>query len=401
MTLTNTDKKQETAVLVAVATASQSHEKTQEYLAELAFLTETAGARAKKAFIQKLERPDSRTYVGKGKLEEVAAYVKANEIDMVIFDDDLSPSQVRNLEQELECKILDRSLLILSIFSLRAQTAQARTQVELAQYQYMLPRLTRMWSHLSKQKGGVGTRGGPGEKELETDRRIVRDRITLLRDKLDKIEKQSNTRRKSRENTVRVALVGYTNVGKSTLMRRMAKADVFAENKLFATVDSTVRKVVHDQIPFLLTDTVGFIRKLPTTLVECFKSTLDEIREADILLHVVDVSHPACEEQIEIVNRTLAEIGAADKPTVLVFNKIDLYHNEEATHEGEGEEEVLQSGLDRLKTTYWNQQNVPAVFVSAEQREHLDDLWRALMQEVSKVYYTIFPNYLPQPTYAG
>jgi GTP-binding protein HflX len=400
MTLTNTDKKQETAVLVAVATASQSYEKTQEYLTELAFLTETAGARAQKAFVQKLERPDSRTYVGKGKLEEVAAYVKVNQIDMVIFDDDLSPSQVRNLEQELECKILDRSLLILSIFSLRAQTAQARTQVELAQYQYMLPRLTRMWSHLSKQKGGIGTRGGPGEKELETDRRIVRDRITLLRDKLDKIEKQSNTRRKSRENTVRVALVGYTNVGKSTLMRRMAKADVFAENKLFATVDSTVRKVVHNQIPFLLTDTVGFIRKLPTTLVECFKSTLDEIREADILLHVVDVSHPACEEQIEIVNRTLAEIGAADKPTVLVFNKIDLYHNEEAIHEGEGEE-APQSGLDRLKTTYWNQQNVPAVFVSAEQREHLDDLWQALMREVSKVYYTIFPNYLPQPTYAG
>jgi GTP-binding protein HflX len=401
-TLNNTDKKQETAVLVAVATGSQSYEKTQEYLAELAFLTETAGARTKKAFIQKLDRPDSRTFVGKGKLEEVVAYVKANQIDMVIFDDDLSPSQVRNLEQELECKILDRSLLILSIFSLRAQTAQARTQVELAQYQYMLPRLTRMWSHLSKQKGGIGTRGGPGEKELETDRRIVRDRITLLRDKLDKIEKQSNTRRKSRENTVRVALVGYTNVGKSTLMRRMAKADVFAENKLFATVDSTVRKVVHDQIPFLLTDTVGFIRKLPTTLVECFKSTLDEIREADILLHVVDVSHPACEEQIEIVNRTLAEIGAADKPTVLVFNKIDLYHNEEATDEqaGEGEEATLH-GLERLKSTYWNQQNVPAVFVSAEQREHLDDLWRALMHEVSKVYYTIFPNYLPQTTYVG
>lgn len=400
--MTNTDKKQETAVLVAVATASQSYEKTQEYLTELAFLTETAGVRATKAFVQKLERPDSRTYVGKGKLEEVAAYVKANETDVVIFDDDLSPSQVRNLEQELQCKILDRSLLILSIFSIRAQTAQARTQVELAQYQYMLPRLTRMWSHLSKQKGGVGTRGGPGEKELETDRRIVRDRITLLREKLDKIEKQSNTRRKSRENTVRVALVGYTNVGKSTLMRRMAKADVFAENKLFATVDSTVRKVVHDQIPFLLTDTVGFIRKLPTTLVECFKSTLDEIREADILLHVVDVSHPACEEQIEIVNRTLAEIGAADKPTVLVFNKIDLYHNEEATvEENNGEETLVQTGLERLKATYWNQQNIPAVFVSAEQKEHLDELWQALMQEVSKVYYTIFPNYLPQPTHAG
>lgn len=383
-------------MLVALATASQSHEKTQEYLHELAFLTETAGVIAVKAFMQKLERPDTRTYVGKGKLEEIAAYVKEKEVDAVIFDDDLSPSQVRNLEQELQCKILDRSLLILSIFSIRAQTSQARTQVELAQYQYMLPRLTRMWSHLSKQKGGVGTRGGPGEKELETDRRIVRDRITLLRDKLDKIEKQSNTRRKSREGTVRVALVGYTNVGKSTLMRRMAKADVFAENKLFATVDSTVRKVVYDNIPFLLTDTVGFIRKLPTTLVECFKSTLDEIREADILLHVVDVSHPACEEQIEIVNRTLAEIGAADKPTILVFNKIDLYQNEELVENIDGEE-TLQTSLEQLKNTYWNQQNVPAVFISAEQREHLDDLWRALMHEVSKVYVTIFPNYLPQP----
>jgi GTP-binding protein HflX len=398
--LNNTDKKQETAVLVALATTSQSAEKTQEYLQELAFLTDTAGVQTLKTFIQKLEKPDTRTYVGKGKLEEIAAYVKEKEVDMVIFDDDLSPSQVRNLEQELQCKILDRSLLILSIFSIRAQTSQARTQVQLAQYQYMLPRLTRMWSHLSKQKGGVGTRGGPGEKELETDRRIVRDRITLLRDKLNKIEKQSNTQRKSREGTVRVALVGYTNVGKSTLMQRMAKAEVFAENKLFATVDSTVRKVVYDNIPFLLTDTVGFIRKLPTTLVECFKSTLDEIREADILLHVVDMSHPACEEQIEIVNRTLAEIGAADKPTILVFNKIDLYQNEESVETSDGEE-TLQTSLERLKNTYWNQQNVPAVFISAEQREHLDDLWRALMHEVSKVYYTIFPNYLPQPTLAS
>ncbi len=387
-------------MLVALATASQSAEKTQEYLQELAFLTDTAGVQTLKTFIQKLERPDTRTYVGKGKLEEIAAYVKEKEVDMVIFDDDLSPSQVRNLEQELQCKILDRSLLILSIFSIRAQTSQARTQVQLAQYQYMLPRLTRMWSHLSKQKGGVGTRGGPGEKELETDRRIVRDRITLLRDKLNKIEKQSNTQRKSREGTVRVALVGYTNVGKSTLMHRMAKAEVFAENKLFATVDSTVRKVVYDNIPFLLTDTVGFIRKLPTTLIECFKSTLDEIREADILLHVVDVSHPVCEEQIEIVNRTLAEIGAADKPTILVFNKIDLYQNEESVETSDGKE-TLQTSLERLKNTYWNQQNVPAVFISAEQREHLDDLWRALMHEVAKVYYTIFPNYLPQPTLAS
>ncbi len=393
--MTTTDKKQETAVLVAVATTGQSAEKTQEHLQELAFLTETAGVRASKAFMQKLKQPDARTYVGKGKLAEIAAYVKENGIDSVIFDDDLSPAQVRNLEQVLECKILDRSLLILSIFSQRAQTAQARTQVELAHYQYMLPRLTRMWSHLSRQNGGVGTRGGPGEKELETDRRIVRDRITLLRDKLKKIEKQSTTRRKGREQAVRVALVGYTNVGKSTLMRSMAKADVLAENKLFATLDATVRKVVHDQIPFLLTDTVGFIRKLPTTLVESFKSTLDEIREADILLHVVDVSHPGCEEQIEIVNRTLSEIGAADKPTILVFNKVDLYQPEQATGK-DGDEATFEDTLTRLKSTYWNRQDLAAVFVSAQQCQHLDELWQVVMQEVGKVYYTIFPNYLSQ-----
>jgi GTP-binding protein HflX len=392
--LTTTDKKQETAVLVAVTTTSQSHEKTQEYLEELAFLTQTAGIHARKSFFQKLAQPDARTYVGKGKLTEIAAYVKENQTDLVIFDDELSPAQVRNLEQVLECTILDRSLLILRIFSQRAQTAQARTQVELAQYQYMLPRLTRMWSHLSRQNGGVGTRGGPGEKELETDRRIVQDRISLLREKLTKIDKQSNTRRKGREQAVRVALVGYTNVGKSTLMRTIAKADVLAENKLFATLDATVRKVVHQHIPFLLTDTVGFIRKLPTTLVESFKSTLDEIREADILLHVVDVSHSACEEHIEIVNRTLAEIGAANKPTILVFNKVDLYQTEQSDEKIESET-AFESTLERLKTTYWNRQNLPTVFVSAQQGEQMDELWQALMQQVGKVYYTIFPNYLP------
>ncbi len=392
--MTTTDKKQETAVLVAVTTTSQSHEKTQEYLEELAFLTQTAGIHARKSFFQKLAQPDARTYVGKGKLTEIAAYVKENQTDLVIFDDELSPAQVRNLEQVLECTILDRSLLILRIFSQRAQTAQARTQVELAQYQYMLPRLTRMWSHLSRQNGGVGTRGGPGEKELETDRRIVQDRISLLREKLTKIDKQSNTRRKGREQAVRVALVGYTNVGKSTLMRTIAKADVLAENKLFATLDATVRKVVHQHIPFLLTDTVGFIRKLPTTLVESFKSTLDEIREADILLHVVDVSHSACEEHIEIVNRTLAEIGAANKPTILVFNKVDLYQTEQSDEKIESET-AFESTLERLKTTYWNRQNLPTVFVSAQQGEQMDELWQALMQQVGKVYYTIFPNYLP------
>ena len=323
--MNSTAKKQETAVLVAVTTQRQSPEQTQEYLEELAFLATTLGVQTVKTFTQKLEHPDNRTFVGKGRLEDIKIFVTDNPVDMIIFDDELIPSQVRNLEAEFkEIKVLDRSLLILDIFAMRAQTAQAKIQVELAQYQYMYPRLTRMWTHLSRQKGGVGMRG-PGEKELETDRRIVQDRIAFLKDKLAKIDKQSMTRRKERSRLVRVALVGYTNVGKSTLMRRLAKAEVFAENKLFATVDSTVRKMVLDNIPFLLTDTVGFIRKLPTTLIESFKSTLDEVREADILLHVVDISHSSFEEQIEIVNQTLAEIKAGDKPTILVFNKIDAY----------------------------------------------------------------------------
>ena len=288
----DTHKQPETAVLVALITQKHTADQTKEYLDELAFLAETSGVKTIRSFTQKLERPDTRTFVGKGKLEEIKTFILDNPVDSIIFDDDLTPAQVRNLEAEFEeIKVLDRSLLILNIFSLRAQTAQARVQVELAQYQYMYPRLTRMWSHLTSQKGGVGMRG-PGEKELETDRRIVKDRITFLKDKLAKIDKQSQTRRKERDRLVRVALVGYTNVGKSTLMRTMAKTDVFAENKLFATVDSTVRKVTLGNIPFLLTDTVGFIRKLPTMLIESFKSTLDEVREADILVHVVDVSHP-------------------------------------------------------------------------------------------------------------
>lgn len=333
----STADSQETAVLVAVADQHTSVAQLEEHLDELAFLVSTSGAKTVSTFTQNLPKPDIRTYVGKGKLGDISAYVKTKDVDLVVFDDDLSPSQVRNLEAELECKILDRSLLILNIFSIRAKTAQSRTQVELAQYEYLLPRLTRMWSHLSKQKGGIGMKG-PGETELETDRRIVRDKIALLKKKLVKIDKQSLTQRKNRDRMVRVALVGYTNVGKSTIMRLLSKSDVFAENKLFATVDSTVRKVVINQIPFLLTDTVGFIRKLPHDLIESFRSTLDEIREADVLLHIVDVSHPFFEDQYEIVNKTLGEIDSSEKPTIVVFNKIDKYTK---THQLSTEEAAL------------------------------------------------------------
>ena len=363
----STAKHQETAVLVGLITQKQNAERTYDYLNELDFLATTAGVITKKTFVQRLDRADQKTFVGKGKLEEIETWIIDNPVDTIIFDDDLTPAQVRNLEAAFkDIKILDRSLLILNIFSQRARTDQAKRQVELAQYQYLLPRLTRMWTHLSRQKGGIGMRG-PGEKELETDKRIVQDRIAFLKDKLDKIDKQSVTRRKERSRLVRVALVGYTNVGKSTLMRRLAKAEVFAENKLFATIDSTVRKVVLGNIPFLLTDTVGFIRKLPTTLIESFKSTLDEIREADVLIHVVDISHPAFEEQIEVVNSTLAEIGAAEKPTVLVFNKLDLFKPE--TEENLDEhletvtEEDLKRNLEKLKRSYLtkNTENVAKV----------------------------------------
>ena len=387
-----TAKKQETAVLVALINQKQPSEKANEYVDELAFLAETSGVKTLHRFLQRLDRPDTRTFVGKGKLEEIKAYVLDKDVDMVIFDDDLTPSQVRNLETELNVKILDRSLLILNIFSARAQSAQARTQVELAQYQYILPRLTRMWSHLTKQKGGVGMRG-PGEKELETDKRIVKDRIAFLRDKLDQIDKQSITRRKERERMVRVALVGYTNVGKSTLMRQLSKSEVFAENKLFATVDSTVRKVVLNSVPFLLTDTVGFIRKLPTKLIESFKSTLDEIREADILLHVVDLSHPSHDEQIEIVNATLAEIGAADKPTILVFNKIDLYKPEPEPEEAYDHPVVP---LVRPKSAHVGRNQERTVFISAEKKENLAQLREVLSESVTEKHFTIFPNWMPQ-----
>lgn len=350
---------------------------TQAYLDELAFLSETLGIKTVATFTQKLDSPDVKTFVRKGKLAEIQATVEAEKVDMVIFDDDLNPSQVRNLERDLQCKILDRSLLILDIFALRAKTVQSKTQVELAQYQYVLPRLTRMWTHLSKQKGGIGMRG-PGEKELETDRRIIKDKITLLRQKLAKIDQQSVTRRKTRGQQVRVALVGYTNVGKSTLMRLFSKSDVYAQNELFATVDSTVRKVVIQNIPFLMTDTVGFIRKLPTTLIESFKSTLDEVREADILIHVADVSTPFCEEQIQTVNKTLLEIGALDKPTVLVLNKIDLL-------------EEVPAWTSFIET---DSSNTEVVVVSAEKKEGLDILKDKIYKLVTEKFYKIFPNYV-------
>ncbi|MGF7215604.1 GTP-binding protein HflX [Spirosoma lacussanchae] len=411
-----TTKPAETAVLVALVTQKQTADQTKEYLDELAFLAETSGIITKKTFTQKLDRPDTRTFVGKGKLEEIQTYILDNPVDTIIFDDDLTPAQVRNLEgQFTDVKVLDRSLLILNIFSMRAQTAQARVQVELAQYQYLYPRLTRMWTHLSRQKGGAGMRG-PGEKELETDRRIVKDRIAFLKEKLAKIDKQSVTRRKERDRLVRVALVGYTNVGKSTLMRTMAKADVFAENKLFATVDSTVRKVTLGNIPFLLTDTVGFIRKLPTTLIESFKSTLDEVREADILVHVVDVSHPNFEEQIEVVNTTLADIKAADKPMVLVFNKMDQFTPKEEWLEqtlpdpaddpfgDDAPDEVAvpvavrrQTALDFLKKTYLTHKADHVAFISAQTGENVGELRELLYTLVREKHYQIYPNWVNVP----
>jgi GTP-binding protein HflX len=403
--LHSTGEEQETAVLVAITSQKQNATQTAEYLAELAFLASTSGVLALHSFTQNLAKPDNKTFVGKGKFEDIMAYVIDKDVDMIIFDDDLSPSQVRNIEYAIELlgkevKVLDRSLLILNIFAQRAQTVQARTQVELAQYQYILPRLTRMWSHLSKQRGGVGMRG-PGEKELETDRRIANDRISFLKDKLEAIDRQSFTQRKNRDRMVRVSLVGYTNVGKSTLMKKLAKADVFAENKLFATVDSTVRKISWEGIPFLLTDTVGFIRKLPTLLIESFKSTLDEVREADVLLHIVDISHPNFEEQIEVVQGILNEMGAGDKPTVLVFNKIDLFPVEEVYFEGaavneDGEPEL--SKMDRvtafLKRSHWQLEQPKTVFISAEQKSNLPELREVILNLIKDKHFQIFPNWL-------
>ncbi len=379
----------ETAVLVAIINRRQNRTQVKEYLAELKFLASTLGIIVKQEFTQNLEHPDVRSFVGKGKLEEIGRYIKAEKIDMVVFDDDLSPSQLRNLERYLKCKIYDRSLLILDIFLYRAKTSQAKTQVELARYQYLLPRLTRMWTHLERQRGGTGTRGGAGEKEIETDRRNIRNQITVLRKKLDKIEQQKLTQRKSRHHMVRAALVGYTNVGKSTLMRLLTQAEVLAENKLFATVDSTVRKMVINQIPFLISDTVGFIRKLPHHLIEAFKSTLDEIREADVLIHVVDISHPTFQEQVDIVNSTLLEICDAQKPTLMVYNKIDRI-NGQFQERYELEPPI---NIEQLKATFMHEEE-ESVFISAAHKLHINDLRAALYKLVLARHRTIYPNYL-------
>ena len=376
-------------MLVGVITSDQNEQQLTEYLDELAFLSETAGVIAVKRFTQKLPHPDSRTFVGKGKLEEIKKYVSLHsDVELVIFDDELTGSQIQNIEKELGVKTIDRSDLILDIFASRAKTAQAKTQVELAQYQYILPRLKGMWKHLERQGGGVGTRG-PGETEIETDRRIVKDKISLLRKRLVEIDRQSFTQRQERGEFIRVSLVGYTNVGKSTIMNLLSKSDVFAENKLFATLDTTTRKVVFEQTPFLLSDTVGFIRKLPHHLVESFKSTLDEVREADILLHVVDISHPQYEEQLAVVNKTLAELGASDKPTVTVFNKMDKY--EADAFDQWLEPEVKKEILIDLKERWQNETKDNCVFVSATEKINIDALRQTILNKVRDMYQVRYP----------
>jgi GTP-binding protein HflX len=378
----DTAVKQERAILVGVITPNETVEQGKEYLDELEFLVETAGGKTIKTFTQKMLRPERATFVGTGKLEEIKAFVDAEEIDIVVFDDGLSPSQLRNIENELQVKILDRNNLILDIFAARAQTSQARSQVELAQLQYLLPRLTRLWTHLERQKGGIGMRG-PGESQIETDRRIILNKISLLKERLKLIDRQNETQRKNRGQLIRVALVGYTNVGKSTIMNMISKSEVFAENKLFATLDTTVRKVVIENLPFLLSDTVGFIRKLPHHLVECFKSTLDEVREADILLHVVDVSHPNFEDQIKTVNETLKELGAIDKPVITVFNKIDAYKPIPV----DPSEPEVKLTLNDFKHSWMAKNNSPAIFISALNKENIDE-FRALLYERTKAIHT-------------
>jgi len=380
----------EKCVFVGVISQNDDEQKVNEYLDELEFLAETAGAIGEKKFLQRLERPNNKTYVGTGKLEEIKAYITENEIKLVIFDDELTPSQLRNIESELMCRILDRTSLILDIFAQRAKTAYAKTQVELAQYQYLLPRLTRMWSHLERQRGGIGMRG-PGESQIETDRRIILDKISRLKDQLKKIDKQMSAQRGNRGNMVRISLVGYTNVGKSTLMNLLAKSDVFAENKLFATLDTTVRKVVIENVPFLLSDTVGFIRKLPHQLVESFKSTLDEVREADILMHVVDISHPGFEEQIKVVNETLAEIGAKEKPLFLVFNKIDLYNYIPQDEYDLGSKKQENYSLDELKNSWMGKEHNPSIFISAKEKTQIDKLRNDIYKMVAEIHAGRYP----------
>ncbi|MBI1193861.1 MAG: GTPase HflX [Bacteroidetes bacterium] len=378
----------EKAVLVGLVTRAQRQEQMEEYLAELEFLAETAGAETLKHFWQRLDFPDQRTYVGKGKLEEIKAYVDDRKVDMVIFDDEISPSQQRNLEEVLQVKVLDRPMLILDIFAHRAQTVQARTQVELAQMQYLLPRLRGMWTHLDRVKGGIGMRGS-GESEIETDRRMAKERIAKLKQQLVKIDRQNETQRKNRGELIRVSLVGYTNVGKSTLMRILSKSDVFAENKLFATLDTTVRKVVLETTPFLLSDTVGFIRKLPHHLVESFKSTLDEVRESDILLHVVDIAHPQFEDHMTVVQQTLAELGAADKATLVVFNKMDLYEDRYFDPYLPAEEK--RTLLEELERTWMNKTHENALFIAAEQKRNVDALKERLLLMVRDAYAVRYP----------
>ena len=385
------EQKIERAILIGLINQEQDENQLKEYLDELAFLAETAGAEPIHRFTQKIEFPNPKTFVGSGKLIEIGQYIRDNEIDLVIFDDELSPSQLKNIEKELKCKILDRTNLILDIFANRARTAHARTQVELAQYQYLLPRLTRMWTHLERQRGGIGMRG-PGETEIETDRRIIRDKIAKLKHQLQKIDKQKAVQRKNRGKLIRAALVGYTNVGKSTLMNLMSKSEVFAENKLFATLDTTVRKVVLGNLPFLLSDTVGFIRKLPHHLVESFKSTLDELRESDILLHVVDISHPGFEDQIEIVNKTLFEIGAKDKPMYYIFNKIDAFNYTKKDDDDLTPKEKGNYSLEEIKNNWIAaNSNNQCFFISAKRKQNIEDLRERLYEYVKKVHVTRFP----------
>lgn len=381
----------ENTVLIGVVTPGHTEVQVNEYLDELAFLIKTAGAIPGKRFLQKLPYSDPRTFVRSGKLIEIAEHIKENEIDIAIFDDELSPAQMRNIEKILGCKILDRTNLILDIFARHAQTAHSRVQVELAQYQYLLPRLTGMWTHLERQKGGIGLRG-PGEKEIETDRRVIRKRISFLKEKLEEIDRQQSTQRKNRTELVRVALVGYTNVGKSTIMNLLSKSDILAENKLFATLDTTVRKVVFENIPFLMSDTVGFIRKLPHDLVESFKSTLDEVREADVLLHVVDISHPAFEEQVAVVKQTLTEIDAINKPIIIVFNKIDAY-----TYLKKEEDDLTAAGknnlsLDELKQTWMAADNSPCVFISAKEKNNMNELRNLIYENVYQIHIKRYPT---------
>lgn len=380
----------EKAVLVGVISRDQEEPEVQEYLNELSFLTETAGAIPVRSFTQKIEKENPGTLIGKGKLREIHNYVEENDIDLVIFDDELSPTQLRNIEREFKRRILDRTNLILDIFARRAKTSHAKTQVELAQYQYLLPRLTRMWTHLERQRGGIGLRG-PGETEIETDRRIIRDKISRLKEQLKKIDKQKATQRKNRGKMVRVSLVGYTNVGKSTIMNMLSKSEVFAENKLFATLDTTVRKVVIENLPFLLSDTVGFIRKLPHDLVESFKSTLDEVRESDILLHVVDISHPNFEEQVKVVNETLREIGVADKKMIMVFNKIDAYRYVKKDEDDLMPETVANYTLDQMKKSWLARNPVEALFISAKKRENIDELKDLLYRRVKEIHIQRYP----------